>query len=111
MQAQVTHKGTITILPDLVLHNVLCIPSFSFNLLSVSKLAHTNQYCFIILHDYCILQALSSWTMIGHAKLKSGLYFLQQPTTHQRHLVSSPSILSKACFPFNKKVCHVSADV
>ena len=49
--------------------------------------------------------------MIGHAKFTSSLYFLQQPTTHQRHLISSPSVLSEAYNPFNKRVCHVSADV
>ena len=34
--ALVTHIGTIRLLEKLVLSNVLCVPSFSFNLISVS---------------------------------------------------------------------------
>ena len=34
--AMVTHIGSITLSSNLILHNVLCVPSFSFNLLSVS---------------------------------------------------------------------------
>ena len=37
--ALVTHIGTVEISTKLVLHNVLCVPSFTFNLLSISKLA------------------------------------------------------------------------
>ena len=34
----VTHIGTVQIYSTLTLTNVLCVPSFSFNLISVSKL-------------------------------------------------------------------------
>ena len=37
--AQVTHIGTIVLSPSLTLTNVLCVPSFSFNLLSLSLIA------------------------------------------------------------------------
>ena len=36
---QVTHIGTIVLSPSLTLTNVLCVPSFSFNLLSLSLIA------------------------------------------------------------------------
>lgn len=36
--AQVTHIGLVQHSATLVLDNVLCVPSFSFNLLSISKL-------------------------------------------------------------------------
>lgn len=35
----ITHKGSIQLTPDLVLHDVLCVPEFKFNLISGSKLA------------------------------------------------------------------------
>jgi len=36
--ASVTHVGTVKISASLTLTNVLCVPSFSFNHISVSKL-------------------------------------------------------------------------
>jgi hypothetical protein len=35
---EVTHIGTVKISESFILTNVLCVPSFSFNLISVSKL-------------------------------------------------------------------------
>ena len=35
---KVTHAGTIQVSASLLLENVLCIPSFSFNLIFISKL-------------------------------------------------------------------------
>ena len=37
-QALVTHIGIVQISPTLTLTNVLCVPTFSFNLISISKL-------------------------------------------------------------------------
>lgn len=45
--ALVTHIGTVKISEKLVLHDVLCIPSFNFNLISISQLAKTTFYCLI----------------------------------------------------------------
>ena len=36
--AKVTHIGTIHLSSGLILENVLCIPTFSFNLFSINKL-------------------------------------------------------------------------
>lgn len=36
----VTHVGQVQLSYDLVLDNVLCVPSFSFNLISIGKLTH-----------------------------------------------------------------------
>ena len=36
--AKVTHIGTVQVSASLILENVLCIPSFSFNLISIYKL-------------------------------------------------------------------------
>jgi hypothetical protein len=45
--ALVTHIGTVQVSAHLTLTDVLCVPSFSFNLLSVSKLVKTFHYCFL----------------------------------------------------------------
>jgi hypothetical protein len=47
--ATVTHIGTIQLSTHLILTNVLYIPSFSYNLLSVSKLTHSLACCFLFL--------------------------------------------------------------
>ena len=39
--ARVTHIGTDQLSSTLILENVLCIPTFSFNLISISKLTQS----------------------------------------------------------------------
>ena len=54
--AKVTHIGTIKLTPTLTLKNVLCIPSFSFNLVSISKLTQSPSCCYIFLSHYGFIQ-------------------------------------------------------
>ena len=56
--AKVTHIGTVQLSSTLVLDNVLCIPSFSFNLISISKLTQNPSSCCIFLSQYCFIQDL-----------------------------------------------------
>jgi hypothetical protein len=76
--ASVTHIGTIKISESFVLTDELCIPSFSFNLISVSKLIKNLQCCVIFLSKFCFVQHLTSWKMIGVGKKAGGLYHLLQ---------------------------------
>lgn len=69
--AQVTHIGLIRVCATLVLENVLCAPSFSFNLLSISKL--TWPYCLVFLSQFCFIQDLLSWKMIGIGEVHNGI--------------------------------------
>jgi hypothetical protein len=45
--ASITHIGLMIFSPSLVLHNVLCVPTFHFNLIFVHTLCQT-LYCLII---------------------------------------------------------------
>ena len=74
----VTHIGTIHLTSSLILHNVLCVPSFDFNLISVSKLASTLHCCLFFFSNLCFLQDLLHWKMIGLGKQSNGLYILEQ---------------------------------
>ena len=47
--AMVTHIGSITLSSTLILHSVLCVPSFSFNLLLVSQLTKSCSCCLVFL--------------------------------------------------------------
>ena len=75
--AQVTHIGTVVLSSSLILKNVLCVPSFTFNLLSVSTLTQSQPYCLVFLSAYCFVQDLTSWKTIGVGKALDGLYLLQ----------------------------------
>ena len=69
-----THTGTIQLTPSICLTQVLCIPSFNFNLIFVKKLT-TNLTCFIIfLSNLCVIQDLFSWTTIRKGEVRNGLY-------------------------------------
>ena len=48
-KAIVTHMGTIQVISTLVLENVLCVPSFTFNLISVSNLTKSLSCCVVFL--------------------------------------------------------------
>jgi len=74
--AKVTHIGTVKINAILTLTNVLCVPSFSFNLISVSKLITILRCCLIFIAEFCVIQQLSGWKMIGLGKERGGLYHL-----------------------------------
>jgi hypothetical protein len=54
----VTHIGTIKISKHLILTDVLCVPSFSFNLISASKLIKHLTCCIIFIANHCFIQNL-----------------------------------------------------
>ena len=53
--ALVTHIGIVEISSKLIFHNVLCVPSFTFNLLSVSKLAKSISCCLMFFGTLCFI--------------------------------------------------------
>jgi hypothetical protein len=61
----VTHIGTVILSSSLTLTNVLCVPTFHLNLISVSKLVHSLPCCLIFMTNYCLIQAFTPWRMIG----------------------------------------------
>lgn len=51
----VTHVGTVKISESITLSNVLCIPSFTFNLISAKKLAQSLNCCLVFFSNYCYI--------------------------------------------------------
>jgi hypothetical protein len=74
----VTHIGTVKISETFILIDVFCNPSFSFNLISVSKLIKNMQCCFIFFFQFCFIQHLTRWMTIVIGKEEGGLYHLLQ---------------------------------
>ena len=62
---RVTHVGTVTLSSHLTFTNVLCVPFFAFNLLSVSTITQTQPTCLIFLSIFCFIQDLTCWRTIG----------------------------------------------
>jgi len=108
--ALVTHIGAVKISAHLTLTNVLCVPSFSFNLLSVSKLVRTFNYCFIFFANYCFIQNLTTWMTIGVGREANGLfYLLEKPDLLSTD--ASSSCKSPVPFQFSATVKSVSTDI
>lgn len=72
----VSLKGTMQFNPSIVLKDVLCVPSFSFNLISLSKLALQNS-CIVISDAFTpFIQNPVTKMMIRSAKWHKGLYMM-----------------------------------
>ena len=106
-QALVTHIGTIQLSETLNLHGVLYVPSFTFNLISVTQLTKTIFCCLVFLVSYCFIQDLVHWNTIGLGKESRGLYLLQQHTLSTKpHSILATSFDSQFCN--NSNLWHFS---
>ena len=92
--ASVTHIGTIDLSSSLTLHNVLRVPSFTFNLLSVSTITKSHPCCLVFLSAFCFIQDLTCWRMIGVGQANDGLYLLQSGSTLQHSSSSLDDFLA-----------------
>ncbi|KAM2583718.1 hypothetical protein TB2_044793 [Malus domestica] len=75
-QAQISCLGSIKITPNLDLKDVLCVPGFRVNLMSVSKATRELNCLIIFFPTFCLLQDLATKKMIGLGKERDGLYYL-----------------------------------
>ena len=73
-----TIYGTIHLSPNFVLTDVLFLPCFKFNLISVTKLTQTLLCKLTFLEDICLIQDFNACKMIGTTKAERGLYILTQ---------------------------------
>lgn len=65
-----------------MLNEVLYIPSFKYNLLSVPKLTKDNNCIVIFYPTLCIIQDLDTKKILGIGRRNQGLYFLQDNSLH-----------------------------
>ncbi|XP_019435967.1 PREDICTED: uncharacterized protein LOC109342438 [Lupinus angustifolius] len=79
-------SGTVIFSNSLILHNVLYVPDFKFNLLSVHKLANS-LHCKLIFDDsHCSIQDTITLKMIGHAEVRNGLYMLKSTVRYDSEI-------------------------
>lgn len=71
--------GTILINPAITLTYVYYIPSFKFNLISVSALSRHNNFSLIFSNGQCSIQGLSSNQILGTTHQQGNLFILSSP--------------------------------
>ncbi|XP_075107011.1 uncharacterized protein LOC107785239 [Nicotiana tabacum] len=76
-QVAISHKGVASFFKDNPVQNILHIPDFKYNLLSVSKITKELQCLVAFYPDVCIFQELSSGKVLGIGKEEFGLYILK----------------------------------
>ena len=76
-QVEAHIRGTILFSPTFILFNVLYVPNFNYNLVSVSQLTDTLNCSLNFLSDRCIVQDTRLKRMIGLAKHMNGLYYVE----------------------------------
>jgi len=69
----VTHRGHIPLNQTISLNNVLDVPEFKYNLLSVSKLLSDHNLCAIFYPDRCFFQDLSTKLIVAAGRKDGGL--------------------------------------
>jgi hypothetical protein len=72
------YSGIITFSSCFTISEVLCIPNFSVNLLSVSQLCKIPKYVLQFTNSQCTIQDIATQKMIGLAEELEGLYYLKQ---------------------------------
>ncbi|GJX10121.1 cysteine-rich receptor-like protein kinase 8 [Tanacetum coccineum] len=71
---EVTTYGSVTLNTNIILHNVFHIPSFTYNIIFVSKLLQGTSISLTLTTSYCIFQDQNK--RIAHGTLCDGLYFI-----------------------------------
>lgn len=83
MNVPIKGLGNVVLDNGMKLHNIMHIPDFQCNLLSVSKLTRDYNCAIIFVADFCVMQDLHSRNLIGLGKHQDGLYILE-PTQDKR---------------------------
>ncbi|GKA45944.1 cysteine-rich receptor-like protein kinase 8 [Tanacetum coccineum] len=91
---KVTTIGSVTINKYITLHNVFYILTFTYNIISVSKLLQGTTISLILTASLCIFQDQNR--RIAHGSLCDGLYFFSSPFTPS---TTTPTILHNSSKP------------
>ncbi|KAG5587602.1 hypothetical protein H5410_048036 [Solanum commersonii] len=73
----VTHIGTVSLFSNLILENVLYVPSFKYNLMSVHKFCSEFSCTLLFTLNHCVLQGLSMRRPQVFGEVSEGLYLLK----------------------------------
>lgn len=74
--SKISHSGNVSLKNDMVIKQVLYIPAFKQNLLSVSKLCQDNAFKVVFHDNYCMIHDKVSNEVKGIGRCEHGLYYL-----------------------------------
>ncbi|XP_019175841.1 PREDICTED: uncharacterized protein LOC109171161 [Ipomoea nil] len=94
----VSHIGQVRLDMNILLQNVLYIPSFNFNIISATKLIRQSGYEIIMKADSCKLQGPLG-IVDGFAKKRNGLYLINNPPVKKKTGTSDE--VSRSCNNFS----------
>ncbi|CAN1779045.1 Retrovirus-related Pol polyprotein from transposon RE1 [Linum perenne] len=90
----VSHIGSVKLPFGPILHNVLLIPDFKFNLISISKLTHDLPVSLSFSSNHCEIQDLITNRKIGLATEHKGLYYLTKPNFSQPTPIHQAAVIN-----------------
>jgi hypothetical protein len=96
-KAKIVTKGSLPLNSVYYLHNVLCVPTFKVDLMSVSRLTKGLNCSVTFFSYWCILQDLATRRMIGLSKQRDGLYYLVALATKTSMIKSTSPKNLPAC--------------
>lgn len=79
----VHYQGSCNISYDYTIENVLHVPEFIYNLLSVSKMTKVLQCSVFFFPHFCVFQDICTGKVKGIGKEKGGLYLLSPRTSEE----------------------------
>ncbi|KAH0675256.1 hypothetical protein KY285_023057 [Solanum tuberosum] len=91
---EITHVGNSHLAGGDVLKDVLCVPTFKFNLLSVSKATKQLNCCASFYPDFCTFQDLSDGRVKMIGREHGGLYWLREQHSNG-HSLTGHSLMAK----------------
>lgn len=108
--ATVTHTGSVNLTPTLVLHDVLYVSTFKFNLLSIPKLLAQTSYTVKFTRFHCYFQDhLKKITIVGD--LHEGLFLLQGPafkSSKSTNLIGQVAPRNSSSELWHKRLSHTT---
>ncbi|RVW95625.1 Retrovirus-related Pol polyprotein from transposon TNT 1-94 [Vitis vinifera] len=96
-KANIVTKGTLPMNSVYYLHDVLSVPTFKVDLISVSRLTRGLNCSVTFFPYWCILQDLATRRTIGLGKQRDGLYYLVALATEKSLTNHSSSTNQPAC--------------
>ncbi|KAI9173831.1 hypothetical protein LWI28_007225 [Acer negundo] len=97
-KAKIVAKGSLPLNSVYYLNNVLCVPTFKVDLLSVSRLTRGLNCSITFFPYWCVLQDLATRRMIGLGKQRDGLYYLVALTTQKSNTNTSSPTDRPTCY-------------
>ncbi|KAJ0045254.1 hypothetical protein Pint_04212 [Pistacia integerrima] len=79
--ATIANQGDIILSPSITLKNVLHVPKLSINLVSIHQLIIDLNCIMVFSLISCIFRDQVTKRVIGHAKVRQGLYYLKLPNS------------------------------